>query len=47
LGYEDDAIATGVEEAIETVNLRGLEEYPPLALSSYNMYVSGASPPLI
>ncbi len=33
LGYTEGEIATGVEEAIETVNLSGMEEYPPLALS--------------
>jgi energy-coupling factor transporter ATP-binding protein EcfA2 len=33
LGYPKEAVATGVQEAIETVNLSGLEEYPPLALS--------------
>ncbi|HIE39711.1 MAG TPA: energy-coupling factor ABC transporter ATP-binding protein [Anaerolineales bacterium] len=33
LGYGEPEIAAGVEGAIDTVNLRGLEEYPPLALS--------------
>jgi energy-coupling factor transport system ATP-binding protein len=33
LGYSQETIAAGVSEAIETVNLKGLEEYPPLALS--------------
>ena len=33
LGYTEEEIATGIEEAIQTVNLSGLEEYPPLALS--------------
>ena len=33
LGYDDEAIAEGVAHAVETVNLAGLETYPPLALS--------------
>ena len=33
LGYGQEAIEKGVAEAIETVNLGGLEDYPPLALS--------------
>ena len=33
LGYEQAAIEKSVLEAIETVNLGGLEDYPPLALS--------------
>jgi len=33
LGYQEEMIAEGVGQAIETVNLAGLEEYPPLALS--------------
>jgi len=33
LGYSEEEIADGVAGAIETVNLKGLEEYPPLALS--------------
>jgi energy-coupling factor transporter ATP-binding protein EcfA2 len=33
LGYQEEMIAEGVRQAIETVNLAGLEEYPPLALS--------------
>lgn len=33
LGYSEPEIAKGVEHAISTVNLRGLEGYPPLALS--------------
>ncbi len=33
LGYEEPVIAAGVEQAVRTVNLGGLEEYPPLALS--------------
>ncbi|MCK4449079.1 MAG: ABC transporter ATP-binding protein [Anaerolineae bacterium] len=33
LGYSQETIAEGVAEAVETVNLKGLEEYPPLALS--------------
>jgi energy-coupling factor transporter ATP-binding protein EcfA2 len=33
LGYQEEVIAAGVEQAIETVNLAGLEDYPPLALS--------------
>ena len=33
LGYAEEAITEGVNRAVEIVNLRGLEEYPPLALS--------------
>jgi len=33
LGYGQEQIAEGVEEAVESVNLRGLEDYPPLSLS--------------
>lgn len=33
LGYSEPEIADGVAGAIETVNLKGLENYPPLALS--------------
>ena len=33
LGYAEEVIAEGVSHAIETVNLKGLETYPPLALS--------------
>ena len=33
LGYAQEEIARGVAQAIETVNLKGLEDYPPLALS--------------
>jgi energy-coupling factor transporter ATP-binding protein EcfA2 len=33
LGYAEDSIAEGVARAVETVNLKGLEHYPPLALS--------------
>ena len=33
LGYAEEVIAGGVSHAIETVNLKGLETYPPLALS--------------
>jgi len=33
LGYDDQTVNEGVRQAIEIVNLSGLEEYPPLALS--------------
>ncbi len=33
LGFSREMIAEGVRRAIETVNLKGLEDYPPLALS--------------
>ncbi len=33
LGFPKERIAEGVNRAIETVNLKGLEDYPPLALS--------------
>jgi energy-coupling factor transport system ATP-binding protein len=33
LGYDEKAIAEGVARATEIVNLKGLEDYPPLALS--------------
>jgi energy-coupling factor transporter ATP-binding protein EcfA2 len=33
LGYSQEDITAGVAQAVEIVNLRGLEEYPPLALS--------------
>jgi len=33
LGYSQDTIKEGVALAVEIVNLRGLEDYPPLALS--------------
>ena len=33
LGYDEDTINEGVAEAVRILNLSGLEEYPPLALS--------------
>ena len=33
LGYAADAVADGVTRAVDVVNLKGLEDYPPLALS--------------
>ena len=33
LGYSPDDIEEGVAHAVDTVNLKGLEDYPPLALS--------------
>jgi energy-coupling factor transporter ATP-binding protein EcfA2 len=33
LGYPQDAIAESVAQAVDTVNLTGLEDYPPLGLS--------------
>jgi energy-coupling factor transport system ATP-binding protein len=33
LGYAQEAIAEGVARAVDIVNLKGLEDYPPLALS--------------
>jgi energy-coupling factor transport system ATP-binding protein len=33
LGYSEDTIDQGVEEAIDSLNIKGLEEYPPLSLS--------------
>jgi energy-coupling factor transporter ATP-binding protein EcfA2 len=33
LGYNQETITEGVARAVEIVNLKGLEEYPPLALS--------------
>ncbi|MCJ7738646.1 MAG: energy-coupling factor ABC transporter ATP-binding protein [Anaerolineae bacterium] len=33
LGYDKETITEGVSRAVETVNLGGLEDYPPLALS--------------
>jgi energy-coupling factor transport system ATP-binding protein len=33
LGYSQEAITDGVANAVETVNLKGLVDYPPLALS--------------
>ncbi len=33
LGYDQQTIADGVARAIEIVNLKGLEDYPPLSLS--------------
>jgi len=33
LGYAQEEIAQGVARAVEIVNLKGLEDYPPLALS--------------
>ncbi len=33
LGYDEKIITEGVEQAVEIVNLKGLEDYPPLALS--------------
>ncbi|MEA3376504.1 MAG: ABC transporter ATP-binding protein, partial [Chloroflexota bacterium] len=33
VGYDDEMVERGVEEAIDSLNLRGLEEYPPLSLS--------------
>ncbi|MGD2105012.1 MAG: ABC transporter ATP-binding protein [Anaerolineae bacterium] len=33
IGYDDETVEKGVEEAIDSLNLRGLEDYPPLSLS--------------
>jgi energy-coupling factor transport system ATP-binding protein len=33
LGYDEEAVVQGVEEAIGSLNIRGLEDYPPLSLS--------------
>jgi energy-coupling factor transport system ATP-binding protein len=33
LGYSEEAVEEGVEEAIDSLNIRGLEGYPPLSLS--------------
>jgi len=33
LGYNETAISEGVADAVNIVNLKGLEDYPPLALS--------------
>jgi energy-coupling factor transport system ATP-binding protein len=33
LGYDDETVKNGIEEAIASLNLRGLEDYPPLSLS--------------
>jgi len=33
LGYDEETVAQGVDRAVEIVNLPGLEDYPPLALS--------------
>lgn len=33
LGYDEEVITEGVEEAVDSVNLKGLEDYPPLSLS--------------
>jgi energy-coupling factor transport system ATP-binding protein len=33
LGYGEEAVEEGVEEAIDSLNIRGLEDYPPLSLS--------------
>jgi energy-coupling factor transporter ATP-binding protein EcfA2 len=33
IGYDDETVEKGVEEAIASLNLRGLEDYPPLSLS--------------
>jgi len=33
LGYDPETVAGGVNRAVEVVNLGGLEDYPPLALS--------------
>jgi energy-coupling factor transport system ATP-binding protein len=33
LGYSKELITKGVEEAIDSLNIRGLEDYPPLSLS--------------
>jgi energy-coupling factor transport system ATP-binding protein len=33
LGFKEDVIKQAVEQSIEIVNLKGLEEYPPLGLS--------------
>lgn len=33
LGFAEEKIAQGVRRALDTVNLQGLEDYPPLALS--------------
>ncbi len=33
LGFDQEAVAAGVARAVEIVNLKGIEDYPPLALS--------------
>jgi energy-coupling factor transport system ATP-binding protein len=33
LGYGEDVVEEGVEGAIDSLNIRGLEDYPPLSLS--------------
>lgn len=33
LGYEEEEISASLKQAVEVLNLSGLEEYPPLALS--------------
>jgi energy-coupling factor transporter ATP-binding protein EcfA2 len=33
LGHDEEAVAEGVTRAVEIVNLKGLEDYPPLGLS--------------
>jgi len=33
LGFDEEAVEEGVEEAIDSLNIRGLEDYPPLSLS--------------
>jgi len=33
LGFSEEDVEEGVDHAVDTVNLRGLEDYPPLALS--------------
>jgi energy-coupling factor transport system ATP-binding protein len=33
LGYSEEAVEEGVEEAIDSLNIRGLQGYPPLSLS--------------
>lgn len=33
LGYSEEAVEEGVDEALDAVNVKGLEDYPPLSLS--------------
>jgi energy-coupling factor transport system ATP-binding protein len=33
LGFDEEAVEEGVDEAIDSLNIRGLEDYPPLSLS--------------
>jgi energy-coupling factor transport system ATP-binding protein len=33
LGYDEEAVEEGVDEAISSLNIEGLEDYPPLSLS--------------